>query len=150
MGLLWASTIPTALGLYLLSTADSPLTALLAATAWAIGVCYMWPTMLAAVAQRYPEGGPWTIGLTAFAGALAIYFVLPQLGAIYDQAKFESAGGIDAFGALSPASGEMAEVLAYAASVSFRAVAIIPMILFVIFGAVWLVERRRGRPLGQQ
>ena len=148
MGLLWAATIPTCLGLFLLSTADSPVSALIAATAWAIGVCYLWPTMLAAVAQRYPQGGPWTIGLTAFAGALAIHFVLPQLGAIYDRAKFEAAGGAEAFGTIAAGSQQMSEVLEHAATVSFRAIALIPVALFVIFGALWLIERKRGRRLG--
>ncbi|MEO1573517.1 MAG: MFS transporter [Pseudomonadota bacterium] len=148
IGLLWVSTIPTALGLYLLSIADSPATALLAATAWAVGVCYMWPTMLAAVAKRYPDGGPWTIGLTAVAGALAIHFVLPRLGAIYDDAKFAAAGGADAFQALAPDSVAMSEVLAHAAGVSFRTVAMIPLALFLIFGVLWLVEKLRGRRLG--
>ncbi|MFK7887332.1 MAG: sugar MFS transporter [Gammaproteobacteria bacterium] len=148
IGLLWAATIPTGIGLFLLSTADSPLTALVAATAWAIGVCYLWPTMLAAVAQRYPQGGPWAIGLTAFAGAMAIRYVLPQLGAIYDRSKFEAAGGAEAFAALAPESAQMGEVMAHAATVSFRTIALIPVALFVIFGVVWLIEKRRGRPLG--
>ena len=68
---------PPRIGLYLLSTANSPVTALVAATLWAFGVCFMWPTMLAAVARRFPRSGPWGIGLIGFAGALAIYFVLP-------------------------------------------------------------------------
>ncbi|MEY2926523.1 MAG: hypothetical protein RL367_1000, partial [Pseudomonadota bacterium] len=59
MGLLWFCTVPAAIGLYLLSVANSPLTALAAATLWAIGVCFMWPTMLAAVSRRFPRSGPW-------------------------------------------------------------------------------------------
>lgn len=145
MGLLWISTIPAGIGLYLLSVASSPVTALVAATVWAIGVCYMWPTMLAAVAHRFPKGGPWTIGLTGFAGALAIRFVLPELGGIYDKAKFEAAGGQQAFEALPAGSPEMAEALVQAATVSFQSVAIIPVILFFIFGAVWAFERSRNR-----
>ncbi|KAA9132714.1 MFS transporter [Marinihelvus fidelis] len=145
MGLLWISTVPAGIGLYLLSVASSPVTALVAATVWAVGVCYMWPTMLAAVAHRFPKGGPWTIGLTGFAGALAIRFVLPELGGIYDKAKFEAAGGQAAFEALEPGSEAMAGALAQAATTSFQAVAIIPVILFFIFGAVWAFERSRNR-----
>lgn len=143
MGLLWVSTVPAGIGLYLLSVASSPVTALVAATVWAVGVCYMWPTMLAAVAHRYPEGGPWTIGLTGFAGAMAIRFVLPELGGIYDKAKFEAAGGQAAFEALQPGSEGMSNAMTYAATTSFQTVAIIPAILFVIFGAVWFTEKRR-------
>lgn len=143
MGLLLMCTVPAAIGLYLLSVANSPVTALVAATVWAFGVCFMWPTMLAAVSRRYPRSGPWGIGLIGFAGALAIYFVLPQLGAIYDKAKLEAAGGETAFAALTPETAEMQRVLAFAAEQSFQAVAVIPVVLFFIFGAVWLVERKR-------
>lgn len=147
MGLLCVSTVPAALGLYLLSLASSPFTALFAATLWAIGVAFMWPTMLAAVSHRYPRGGPWTIGLVGFAGAMAIQFVLPILGGVYDEAKLERAGGEAAFEALQPGPA-LSEVLAYAAERSFQTVAVIPVVLLAIFGAVWFVERKRGRKLG--
>ena len=145
MGLLWFSTIPAGIGLYLLSLANSPVTALIAATAWAFGVCFMWPTMLAAVARRYPRGGPWAIGIVGFAGAMAIYFVLPELGKIYDQAKLAKAGGEAAFKAMQPGP-ELHAVLAHAAEVSFQTIAIIPAVLFFVFGGVWFFERcgRRG------
>ncbi len=141
MGLLCLCTIPAAIGLYLLSIASSPATALFAATLWAIGVCFMWPTMLAAVSRRYPRGGPWSIGILGFAGAMAIYLVLPEIGKIYDRAKLQAAGGDAAFAALEPGA-ELQRVLAYAAQQSFQVIAIIPLLLFVIFGAVWLAERR--------
>ncbi len=142
MGLLWMCTVPAAAGLYLLSTANSPVTALLAATLWALGVSFMWPTMLAAISRRFPRSGPWGIGLIGFAGALAIYFVLPQLGAIYDKAKLERAGGEDAFNALAAGTPEMQAVLGHASEVSFQTIAVIPLILFVIFGLVSFFERR--------
>jgi MFS family permease len=141
MGLLWMCTIPAAIGLYLLSIANSPATALVAATLWALGVCFMWPTMLAAVSRRFPRSGPWGIGLVGFAGALAIYFVLPKLGAIYDQAKLDKAGGEDAFAALQSGSPELQGVLAHAAETSFQTIAIIPVVLFFVFGLVWFFER---------
>ena len=143
MGLLCISTVPAAIGLYLLATANSPFTAMVAATLWAIGVCFMWPTMLAAVARRYPRSGSWGIGLVNFSGALAIYLVLPKIGAIYDKAKLESAGGEEAFKALAVGSPELHNALAHAAEVSFKSISIIPVVLFFIFGAVWLAERNK-------
>jgi MFS family permease len=143
MGLLLICTVPAAIGLYLLSIANSPLTALVAATLWAFGVCFMWPTMLAAASRRFPKSGPWGIGLIGFAGAMAIYFVLPQLGKVYDEAKLAKAGGKEAFDALKDGTPEMQSVLAYAGETSFQMIAIIPVILFFIFGAVWLVERQK-------
>lgn len=144
MGLLWFSTIPAAIGLYLLSTANSAATALVAATFWAFGVCFMWPTMLAAVSRRFPRSGPWGIGLIGFAGALAIRFVLPKLGEIYDNAKLAKAGSKEALDALQAGTPEMHNVLAYAAETSFQTIAIIPVVLFVIFGLVWFFERNRN------
>jgi MFS family permease len=144
MGLLWFSTIPAAIGLYLLSTANSAVTALVAATFWAFGVCFMWPTMLAAVSRRFPRSGPWGIGLIGFAGALAIRFVLPKLGEIYDNAKLAKAGSKEALDALQSGTPEMHSVLAYAAETSFQTIAIIPVVLFVIFGLVWFFERNRN------
>lgn len=142
MGLLCISTVPAAIGLYMLSTASSPIPALIAATLWAFGVCFMWPTMLAAVARRYPRTGSWGIGIVNFSGALAIYLVLPELGKIYDSAKLEQAGGEAAFNALQPGSEGLHQALAHAAEVSFQTIAVIPAILFVIFGVVWFFERR--------
>ena len=142
MGLLWACTVPAGLGLYALSLAASPLSALVAATLWAFGVCFMWPTMLAATARRFPRSGPWGIGIVGFAGAMAIWFVLPEIGKIYDRAKLAKAGGEAAFAALQPGP-ELQQVLAYAAEQSFQAIALVPALLFGIFGAVRLVERRR-------
>jgi hypothetical protein len=144
MGLLWFSTIPAAIGLYLLATANSPVTALVAATLWAFGVCFMWPTMLAAIARRYPRSGSWGIGIVNFSGALAIYLVLPEIGKIYDNAKIAKAGGQAAFESLQAGSPGMHEVLVHAAEVSFKTISIIPVVLFFVFGIVWFFERGKN------
>ena len=39
----------------------------------AIGGCFMWPTMLVTVARRYPDSGPWGIGIVGFAGATTFF-----------------------------------------------------------------------------
>jgi len=77
VGLLWISCLLAALGLVLLSVASSRITGLLAATVWGVGVCYMWPTMLAAASERFPRGGALLMGLMGTGGTLSIYFVLP-------------------------------------------------------------------------
>ncbi|MDF3022226.1 MAG: transporter, partial [Steroidobacteraceae bacterium] len=60
-----------------------------------------------------------------------------------DVKKAEHAGGAEAFAALQPGSPELHSALAYAAEKSFKAVAIIPVILLVVFGVVWLIERKK-------
>ena len=73
---------------------------------------------------------------------MAIYFVLPEIGKIYDAAKLEKAGGEAAFSALQPGP-EMQQVLGYAAQQSFQIIALVPLVLFIVFGLVWLSERKR-------
>ena len=144
IGLLWVSCLLASLGLYALSMASSPLTGLLAATVWGTGVCYMWPTMLATASERFPRGGALLMGLMGTAGTLSIQFVLPMMGAIYDSSKVQAAGGEAAFNALPTGSAELDRVLGIAAQTSFRAVALLPAILLIVFGAIWLFDRSRG------
>ncbi len=111
LGILWGGSLFAAIGLYGLSISTNPIGALVAATLWGIGVCYMWPTMLAQVNDRFPNGGAVMMGLMGFAGGLSIYFVLPKMGAIFDQAKLEHAGGADLLAALSDGCAALQEVL---------------------------------------
>jgi len=142
VGVLWVSCLLASAGLLLLSVANSPVTGLLAATVWGTGVCYMWPTMLASASERFPRGGALLIGLMGTAGNLSIKFVLPWMGNVFDETKIKVAGGEAAFNALS---GErLNEVLVVAAQTSFRVVAILPAILLVVFGAIWLYDKARG------
>ena len=125
VGLLWFSCLLASLGLIALSVANSPVTGLLAATVWGTGVCYMWPTMLAAASERFPRGGAVVIGLMGTAGMASVFFVLPQMGKVYDHYKAQ--GG---------------EVMA--SQLSFRVVAICPAVLLLVFGAIWLYDRAHG------
>jgi MFS family permease len=140
IGLMFASCLAAGIGLYLLSLADSPALAFAAATVWGIGVCYMWPTMLAIVSERFPRGGAMAMGLMGFAGGMSIQFVLPRMGAIFDSAKAEAAGGAGQLATLSPDA--MQEVIRYASVESFQSVAIIPLLLLPVFGIIWLADRR--------
>jgi fucose permease len=143
IGLLWCSCLMASLGLLSLSAANSPLTGLLAATVWGTGVCYLWPTMLATASERFPRGGALLMGLMGTAGTLSIRFVLPIMGSLYDNRKIEVAGGEAAFNALQPGP-ELERILGLAAQTSFRAVAVLPAILLLVFGLIWLYDRARG------
>ena len=142
IGLMFVSCLAAGIGLYLLSLADTPALAFGAATVWGIGVCYLWPTMLAITSERFPRGGAMALGLMGFAGGMAIKFVLPQMGAIFDTAKAQAAGGADQLASLSPQA--MQEVLRYASVESFQSVAIVPLLLLPVFGLIWLFDRRKG------
>jgi MFS family permease len=142
VGLLWISCFLASCGLLLLSIANSRVTGLLAATVWGVGVCYMWPTMLASASERFPRGGALVMGLMGTGGTLSIYFVLPQMGRIFDSAKIRAAGGAAGFDAAT--GSQLNAILVYASQYSFRIVAILPAILLIVFGAIWLFDRARG------
>ena len=125
VGLLWLSCLLASLGLISLSVANSPVTGLLAATIWGTGVCYMWPTMLAAASERFPRGGAVLMGLMGTAGMSSVFFVLPQMGKVYDYYKAQG-GDVTA------------------SQMSFRLVAVLPALLLIVFGAVWLYDRSHG------
>ncbi|WND02947.1 MFS transporter [Temperatibacter marinus] len=142
VGLMFISCLLAGLGLYLLSIATTPFTGFAAATIWGIGVCYMWPTMLGIVAERFPKGGALALGLTGFAGGLSIQFVLPKMGAIFDSAKAEAAGGIDKLAGLSGA--ELESVIRFASVESFQSVAIVPLLLLPVFGLIFYFDRKKS------
>ena len=102
----------------------------------------MYPTMLASVSERYPKGGAFFMGLMGFAAGVAIQFALPLLGAIFDAAKLEAAGGIEKLTELT--GSELAEVIRFASVESFQAVAIVPLILLPVFGFIWWRDHRAG------
>jgi hypothetical protein len=140
--MLWGSAALAAAGLWLLPFADSPLTGLLAATVWGLGVCFLWPTMLANVSERYPKGGELFIGLMGVAGALSIQYVLPALGSITDETKYELAGSRAAFESLAVTA--QAPILQTANEAAFHTLAGAVALLTIVFGLIALSERRRA------
>lgn len=142
VGLMFVSCLAAGIGLYLLGLADSPALAFAAATVWGIGVCYLWPTMLAIVSERFPRGGALAMGLMGFAGGMSIQFVLPKMGSIFDTAKAQAAGGAEKLAGLSPEA--MEEVVRYASVESFQSVAVVPLLLLPVFGVIWVFDRRNG------
>ncbi len=85
-GVLFGSVILAAAGLYWLSFAESLIMAILAATVFAMGVCYVWPTILGVVSERIPRSGAVGLGLMSAAGMLAVgLFTSPQMGEIADR-----------------------------------------------------------------
>lgn len=133
-GILWASALLTAIGLFSLSYSTSAPVTLVCATIFAVGICYVWPTMLAVTSELFPRGGAFLLGLMATFGNIAIYFVLPEMGKIFDNAI-----------ASNTAAGMAADAAkAAAAPIAFRYAAALPLILVVVFGAVWLYLKSRG------
>jgi hypothetical protein len=148
VGLLWFSSLIAAAGLYLLSVVDSPATVFVAATVWGIGVCYMYPTMVASVSERYPRGGAFVMGIMGFAAGMANQTFLPIMGRIFDDARVAAAGGLAELERLTAA--QLAEVTRLASIESFQAVAVIPLMLLPIFGLIWWNDRRKRGAVARQ
>ncbi|CAN5887746.1 MFS transporter [soil metagenome] len=71
LGLLFVSSILGAVGLTLLGGATTVLLCVLAATVYACGKTFLWPTMLAVVSEQFPKGGAITIGSIGGVGMLS-------------------------------------------------------------------------------
>ena len=81
------------------------------------------------------------MGLMGFAGGMSIQFVLPQMGAIFDAAKAQKAGGADKIANLSPEA--MQEAVRFASVESFQSVAYLPLLVLPVFGLIWLADRKK-------
>ena len=90
VGMLTGSAVLSAIGLFLLSHADSTMTAFGYATIYGLGIAYFWPTMLGVAAERFPKGGALILALMGTAGNISIALVLPRMGAIYDHYTAEN------------------------------------------------------------
>jgi MFS family permease len=71
LGLLCFSGILGATGLTLLGNANSVWFCVLAATVYACGKTFLWPTMLAVTSEQFPKGGAITIGAVGGVGMLS-------------------------------------------------------------------------------
>lgn len=71
LGLLLASSVLGFIGLQLLGAATTGVMCVVAATVYACGKTFLWPTMLGVVSERFPKGGAITIGAIGGAGMLS-------------------------------------------------------------------------------
>lgn len=71
LGLLFVSAILGVVGLTLLGGAASIMACVIAATIYACGKTFLWPTMLAVASERFPKGGAVAIGLMGGVGMLS-------------------------------------------------------------------------------
>jgi len=119
-GLLMGCSILCAVGLYWLGglqPGTTPAVAFVAATLFGVGKTYYWPTMLGVTSELFPKGGALLLALMGGAGMLCIAVVLPIMGAAFDK----SGGGA-----------------------ALRTVAVLPIILTVVFGLLFLYYKAKG------
>ncbi len=71
LGLLCLSGVFGCIGLTLLGNATGVVLCVLAATVYALGKTFLWPTMLAVASERFPRGGALVIGMMGGVGMLS-------------------------------------------------------------------------------
>ena len=113
--LMMLSTLLAAIGMYSLSIVDGAAMTIAASGLFAVGVTFLWPTMLGITAERFPRGGGLLLAMMGGMGMLSSSFALPLIGRVYDES--------------GPAA-------------ALRAVSIAPIVVCVIFGLIFLLEKR--------
>jgi MFS family permease len=140
IGMLIASAITSTAGLYAMSQ-TSGVMLFAAATLFAFGVCFFWPTMLGYVAENYPKTGALGLAIMGGAGMLSVSFVLPIIGSWYD------AGIAARSPAGAPPSGEaLAAIQAAAGLEALGKVALLPAILTVAFILIAVARKKKAVP----
>jgi MFS family permease len=127
-GVLLGGSIFAALGIFLFSTVTGPM-AYVAALIFAVGVCYFWPVMVGAVAQRVPLSGALGMSIIGGIGMFSTAIFQPIIG-----------GWIDSSRAAQSAAGLSGEALELAAGqetlmkmVTFPGILIFLFIIFFIW-----------------
>ncbi len=113
--LMMVSTLLAAVGMYSLSIVSGSALTLAASGLFALGVTFLWPTMLGITAERFPKGGGLLLAMMGGMGMLSSSFALPMIGRVYDQS--------------GPAA-------------ALRSVSIAPIVVCVIFGLIYMFEKR--------
>jgi len=127
-GVLLTSAIFATIGIYLFSVVTGPM-AYVAAVFFAIGVCYFWPTMVGAVAQRVPLSGALGMSIIGGVGMFSTSIFQPFIGSWIDKSRMEAS--------LAGLTGSELELAAgqdtLAKMVTFPTILIVLFIIFFIW-----------------
>ncbi len=133
-GMLLMSAVLSAIGLFAMSRASGTML-FAAATVFAFGVCFFWPTMLGFVSENYPKTGALGLAIMGGIGMLSNSYMVPLLG------KFQDKG----IAARLPAGADLAtasaQIQAAAGLETLGKVAVVPVVLVVVF-AIFFLSRK--------
>lgn len=133
-GVLLGGSIFAAIGIFLFSTVTGPM-AYVAAVIFAIGVCYFWPVMVGAVAQRVPLSGALGMSIIGGVGMFSTAIFQPIIGGWIDASRAtQSAGGL-AGDALELAAGQE----------TLQKMLLFPGILIVLF-IIFFIWQKGSKP----
>lgn len=137
-GILVMSAVLSTIGLYAMSHTSGPML-FASATIFAFGVCFFWPTMVGYVAENYPKTGALGLAIIGGAGMLSVSRVLPYIGKWYDAGIAERTPA-----GVTPTGDTLAAIQAAAGLEALGKVAILPAVLTVIFGILFVMRRNSG------
>jgi MFS family permease len=137
IGMLILSAVLSTVGLYSMSHANG---AMLfgAATVFAFGVCFFWPTMVGYVAENFPKTGALGLAIIGGAGMLSVSIVLPIIGRWYDNGiALRTPPGTTPSGSL------LADIQAAAGLHALGNMAVLPTVLTVIFILIAILRKKK-------
>ena len=131
VGVLLASSVLAAIGIYLMSMASGGMV-YVAAIVFALGVMYFWPTMIGFVSEYLPKTGALGMSLVGGAGMFGVSMWNPVIGGWLDDAKAEAAA--------SGLTGSAIELAAGQATLAN--LALFPVVLVFIFGGLFIFRKK--------
>jgi MFS family permease len=170
LGVLTTCSVIAALGLIALSHVDSAVLAFAAATLYAVGKTFFWPTMLGVVAEQCPKGGALTLNATGGVGMLGVGVIGAMLlgfmqdttldstikqsaPAVHEKVMVEAKGLLGTYKAVDEKKFEAAteeekkvitEARAGVKQATLQKVAVFPLLMFLAFLSMVLYFRSRG------
>ena len=133
-GVLLGGSIFASIGVFLFSTVTGPM-AYVAAVIFAKGVCYFWPVMVGAVAQRVPLSGALGMSIIGGVGMFSTAIFQPIIG-----------GWIDTSRATQSAAGLAGDALELAAGQeTLQKMLLFPGILIVLF-IIFFIWQKGAKP----
>jgi hypothetical protein len=136
-GVLLGGAIFASIGVFLFSTVTGPM-AYVAALVFAIGVCYFWPVMVGAVAQRVPLSGALGMSIIGGVGMFSTAIFQPIIGGWIDTARADQSAAGLAGDALELAAGQE----------TLQKMVMFPGILIVLF-IIFFIWQRGVKPAGE-
>jgi fucose permease len=144
IGMLVGSALLSTLGLYAISQ-SSGVMLFAAATIFAFGVCFFWPTMVGFIAENYPKTGALGLAIIGGSGMLSVSFVLPIIGKWYDAGiAARSTPGV------TPSADALGGIQAAAGLEALGKVAVLPAILSVVFILIAITRRKTSPAAAHQ
>lgn len=135
-GVLFASAIFTALGIFSMSMATGPMV-YVSALIFAIGVTYFWPTMIGFVAENIPQTGALGMSIMGGVGMFAVSMWNPFIGQWIDDARQQAL--------MANSDPQMAELAAGQAALAN--LALFPVVLIVTFAVLtWYMKNKHQQP----